>query len=42
MEDNELVVVIKRQPSDGFSSEILISEIKDVKWDNISGGVNKK
>lgn len=42
MEDNELVVVIKRQPSDGFSSEILISEIEGVKWDNISGGVNKK
>ena len=42
MGDYELVVVISRHPSAHTSSEILISEIEGIKWDNLSGGVNKK
>ena len=42
MDEHELVVVISRQPSAHVGNEILIAEIEDVKWDNISGGVNKK
>ena len=37
--DDELYVVISRTPSDYICSEVPISEIEGVMWDNISGGV---
>lgn len=40
MED--LKVVISRTPYDDESGEISIEKIWDVKWDSISGGVNRK
>lgn len=40
--DDELYVVISRTPSDYICSEVPISEIEGVMWDNISGGVKKR
>ena len=40
--DDELYVVISRAPSDYISSEVPISEIEGVMWDNISGGVKNR
>lgn len=38
----ELKVFICRNPGDYQGGEISIDEISDVRWDNISGGINKK
>lgn len=42
LKDDELYVVIKRSAYDYIADEVPISEIKGVKWDNISGGVYRK
>lgn len=39
-EKKNLKVIICRQPSNHEHGEISVSEIHDVKWDSISGGVN--
>ena len=38
----ELKVFITRHPSDYCGDEISIDQISGVKWDCISGGVNRK
>lgn len=40
--DDELYVVISRSPYDYICSEVPISEIEGVMWDNISGGVKSR
>ena len=40
--DDELYVVISRTPSDYICSEVPISQIEGVMWDNISGGVKNR